>query len=207
MKPDATYHRTETKHAFHSEWVPLDADPVAEHFRQSPTRSREPRKPVPKVPFSAYSDTSTQYPFLHYDVSPMLPLTMYSDVPNTFHNLHYLNTLNTINNPNMKQNTIDLTQLAVLPSVQHPDAEIIVKPRSHKNDDRLKNHKLSYEVTEANSFEEADYLMMPEKLREESEENEFGKRERRNKPHSKEGEKVYRRGRSSSHNRGKIRHH
>lgn len=202
IRPDATYHRSETKHTFHSDWIPLDTDPIAEHFKysHSHSRHRKPNKLTTKVPVTAYSEVTTQYPMIRYETPPIYPLTIFSDVPNTFHNLHYLD------NQNMKQNTIDLSQLSVLPAIEHVDAEIIASPKMQTNEDRLKNHRLSYEVTEPDSSEGGGYDFVSQKeSQEQSKEKRHGKRGRRNK--SQTTEKAVRQGRNSHHNRGKIRHH
>lgn len=213
-KPDATYHRSETKHSFHSEWIPLDVDPVTEHFKHSHPQSRRrvPKIPTTKLPPIAHTEFPTHHPVIQYEQpAAVYPLTMFSEMPNTFHNLHYLNELNALNNPNMKQNTIDLTHLTVLPVVEHPDAEIIASPKMlQHNEDRLKNHRLSYEVTEHDSNEDGGYVMEADET---SDEDDSGKkkhrqRERRNRSRVRENnEKVNRQGRSSPHNRGKTRHH
>lgn len=204
-KTDASYHSS--KQSLQSDWIPLDIDPVAEHYRNSPVKSRQ-RKPdifPNNIPVTTYSDTN-KFPIIQYEPSAIYPLTMFSDNQNNFHNLHYLNDLN---NPNIKQNVIDLSQLTVVPAAQHMTTDIITAENMQNNEDRLKNHRLSYEVNEPSSSEGGDMMVSDKTDKEESKERQHKKRERKAKSQNgqRNGYRRGRSGRSSIHNKEKTKPH
>lgn len=104
----------------------------------------------------------------------------------------------------MRQNTIDLSQLSVLPLIEHVDADLMASSKMHENEDRLKNHKMSYEVTEAVSTER----LVTERTRDKaSTERKKNNRDRRNRSHMRGNAKPHHRERTSTHDKRKKRHH
>lgn len=170
------------------------------------SRQRKPNYIPNNIPITTYSETS-KFPIIQYEPSAIYPLTMFSDNQNNYHNLHYLNDLN---NPNIKQNIIDLSQLTVVPAMEHINADIIATSNMRTNEDRLKNHRLSYEVNEPDSNEGGEDMMVSDQTSNEPvNEKQHNKRERKVKSHNgpKNIPRRGRNGRSSAHNIEKTKPH
>lgn len=184
----------------------METDPVAEHF-QVQSRHREPKSfPNNNAPITAYSD-STNYPAIQYEPAAIYPIAFLPDGQNNYHNMQYFN------NPNMKQNSIDLTQLSLISAIEPMEQinfDMMEEPKMKNNEDRLKNHRLTdYEVVEGDSSEAASDMMVSEnKNVKNPKEKQHSKRERRNRPRggSKENAKVHRHVRSRTHDKDRTHH-
>lgn len=185
----------------------MEIDPVTQHYQMQSRHRRPNNIPNNDRPITTYSD-STNYPVLQYEPAAIYPMAFLPDGENNYHNLQYFN------NPNIKHNTIDLSQLSLVSAIdpiEQVNVDMMMEPKMKNIEDRLKNHRLTdYEVVEGNSYEAAADMMVSEnKTVEKSKEKQHRKRERKNRPRdrSKESEKLDRRARSRNQDKDRTRNH